>query len=136
MKNDFLNQLQQNGVCQGDHILLAVSGGVDSMVLMDLLYKAKYQFSIAHCNFCLRGADSDADQAFVESMSQYIQIPLFIKKFDTKKYDLPFPVHCSLLFGSANLCWHICSGSCFSYQRRILHENVDSAFYEGFSRGI
>tara|TARA_B100000579_G_scaffold221301_1_gene180997 strand:+ start:9922 stop:11223 length:1302 start_codon:yes stop_codon:yes gene_type:complete len=86
MKNDFLNQLQQNGVCQGDHILLAVSGGVDSMVLMDLLYKTKYQFSIAHCNFCLRGADSDADQAFVESMSQYIQIPIFIKKFDTKKY--------------------------------------------------
>ena len=86
MKKDFLNKLQKNGVSKKDHILLAVSGGVDSMVLMDLLYKTEHQFSIAHCNFCLRGVDSDHDQAFVESMSEYRKIPIFIKKFDTKKY--------------------------------------------------
>ena len=48
-----------------DRLLVAVSGGIDSMVLCDLLLKSGYVFSVAHCNFQLRGADSDNDELFI-----------------------------------------------------------------------
>lgn len=66
------------------HLLLAVSGGVDSVVLVDLVAKAGFEFSIAHCNFQLRGADSERDELFVSSLQGATEI--FIKKFDTASF--------------------------------------------------
>jgi len=66
------------------HLLLAVSGGVDSVVLVDLVAKAGFDFSIAHCNFQLRGADSERDALFVSSIPNAKEI--FIEKFDTASY--------------------------------------------------
>ncbi len=68
------------------HLLIAVSGGVDSVVLTDLLYKSGFSFSIAHCNFQLRGEESDHDEAFVKSLANQYDKPLFTQKFDTKTY--------------------------------------------------
>ena len=62
-------------------LILAVSGGVDSVVLTDLIAKAGFDFSIAHCNFQLRGADSERDELFVSSLIGATEI--FVKKFDT-----------------------------------------------------
>ena len=59
MKQIFENNLQKCGVKKTSNILLALSGGVDSMVLLDLFMKTGVSFSIAHCNFCLRGKESD-----------------------------------------------------------------------------
>ena len=70
---------------KGKKLLLAVSGGIDSMVLMRLCIEMKMDISVAHCNFSLRGDDSDADEDFVKSQTDKLQIPIFIKKFDTKK---------------------------------------------------
>ena len=70
---------------KGKKLLLAVSGGIDSMVLMRLCIEMKMDISVAHCNFSLRGDDSDADEYFVKSQTDKLQIPIFIKKFDTKK---------------------------------------------------
>lgn len=67
-------------------LLLAVSGGVDSMVLVDLCAKAGYSFSIAHCNFQLRGEESDADEALVRSLAQKYNATVQVKKFDTVAY--------------------------------------------------
>ena len=69
-------------------ILLAVSGGVDSMYL---LHRASEFFpgaalEVAHCNFALRGEESDADQAFVEEQCGKALMPLHIKRFDTSSY--------------------------------------------------
>lgn len=64
-------------------LLVAVSGGVDSMVLCDLLLAQGYHFGIAHCNFGLRGAESDQDQIWMEKYALQHQIPFFCKKFDT-----------------------------------------------------
>ncbi|MBL0356804.1 MAG: tRNA lysidine(34) synthetase TilS [Chitinophagaceae bacterium] len=69
-----------------DMLLLAVSGGIDSVVLCELCHRAGYQFVIAHCNFQLRGAESERDENFVRSLGEKYGVKVFIKKFDTEKY--------------------------------------------------
>lgn len=66
--------------------ILAVSGGIDSTVLIDLFFNAGLGFAIAHCNFQLRGEESERDEAFVKSLSEKYNKEIFIKKFETKKY--------------------------------------------------
>jgi tRNA(Ile)-lysidine synthase len=66
--------------------LLALSGGVDSMVLAHLLLKHPITFSVAHANFQLRGVDSEADQTLVEDFCKQYQIPCFVQTFDTLTY--------------------------------------------------
>jgi len=86
MKDYFLKQLKKIQVDKKSKILLALSGGVDSMVLMDLLHNTHYDFSVAHCNFCLRDKESDEDQKFIELISRSNNIECFVKKFNTKEY--------------------------------------------------
>lgn len=69
-----------------DRLLLAVSGGVDSVVLCELCKQAGYDFTIAHCNFQLRGAESERDEAFVRSLEGKYGVKVLVKKFDTEKY--------------------------------------------------
>lgn len=66
-------------------ILVAVSGGIDSVVLLDVLVRLGFQCVVAHCNFHLRGDDSDGDAQFVEALAQKYEIPLRRADFDTKK---------------------------------------------------
>ncbi|WP_460189361.1 tRNA lysidine(34) synthetase TilS [Urechidicola sp. KH5] len=67
-------------------VLATVSGGIDSMVLCDLLKKLNINFSIAHCNFNLRGEESDADEIFVAEWAKKNKIVFYRKDFDTKSY--------------------------------------------------
>lgn len=79
--------IQQHQLFQpGDKLLLAVSGGIDSVVLAYLVKEAGQQFSIAHCNFGLRGEESERDEAFVRELARTLAVPLYIRHFDTKKY--------------------------------------------------
>ena len=76
---------KENLFQQTDRLLLAVSGGVDSVVLCELCKKAGYDFSIAHCNFKLRGVSSDSDEIFVQQIAQHYNVPFYVKSFDTTK---------------------------------------------------
>lgn len=67
-------------------IILAVSGGIDSVVMLDLMIKAGYKCGIAHCNFKLRGEESDGDELFVDRLSKKYNIELFSTRFETEKY--------------------------------------------------
>ncbi|HNV66921.1 MAG TPA: tRNA lysidine(34) synthetase TilS, partial [Bacteroidales bacterium] len=67
-------------------ILLAVSGGIDSMVMAWLFREAGIEHSVAHCNFSLRGDESDGDEEFVASYARINNIPFFSKRFDTLVY--------------------------------------------------
>jgi len=67
-----------------DKVLLAVSGGVDSVVLCVLMKQADYNFGIAHCNYQLRGADSDGDVEFVKKVADFLDVSLHIQTFDTE----------------------------------------------------
>ena len=84
-----LRKLQQNlqkiPDWQNKKYLLAISGGVDSMVLADALQKLGLHFELAHCNFKLRGSDSNADQEFVEKYAKQHKIPAHIKICDVTR---------------------------------------------------
>ena len=67
-------------------ILVACSGGLDSIVLLHLLQKIGLTLGVAHCNFKLRGAHSDADLSFVETIAGNLGVPVFTTVFDTKTY--------------------------------------------------
>ena len=86
MLDQFITKLKMLNISKSSRILLALSGGVDSMVLMNLLKRGGFDFSIAHGNFCLRGKESDADQNFIEQVSVSEKNNVFIKRFRTKKY--------------------------------------------------
>ena len=75
-----------NLIAEGDKLILALSGGIDSMVLVDLLLKAKVEFVVAHCNFHLRGEESDGDERYVHDFAEKHGIQCFIKHFETEKY--------------------------------------------------
>ncbi len=69
-----------------DKLLLAVSGGVDSVALCELCKQAGFDFSMAHCNFRLRGAESERDKQFVKELAEKWGVDFYVKDFDTEKY--------------------------------------------------
>lgn len=80
----FLRYIREHNLFSREHrLLLAVSGGIDSVVLCELCHQAGFSFEIAHCNFQLRGAESEADAAFVTQMSTRYKVPFHIRTFET-----------------------------------------------------
>jgi tRNA(Ile)-lysidine synthase len=87
MFEEFIKFLKEkNLLAPGDKVLLAVSGGIDSMVMANLFKSGDFPLAIAHCNFNLRGLESDEDQRFVESISTNWKVDCFVKQFDTLAY--------------------------------------------------
>ena len=66
-----------------DRILLTVSGGVDSMVMLSLFTRSGYSVGVAHCNFQLRGAESDEDEVLVEEEAKKYGVEFYNKRFET-----------------------------------------------------
>lgn len=82
-----LSYISQNNLFgTADRLLLGVSGGKDSVLMAHLLYAAGYQFGIAHCNFCLRGKESDGDEAFTQALALQLHVPFHSISFDTAHY--------------------------------------------------
>jgi tRNA(Ile)-lysidine synthase len=67
-------------------LLVAVSGGIDSMVVLHLLQQLNYNITIAHCNFNLRGEESDGDEQFIRNYANANNINIFVTRFDTKAF--------------------------------------------------
>ena len=87
MLASFQNHLEQNfPFLWQKKIILAISGGIDSVVLAHLLHGLDIPFLMAHCNFQLRGEESEGDQRFVEALSHQLSAPLAVKRFETKAY--------------------------------------------------
>jgi tRNA(Ile)-lysidine synthase len=70
-----------------DSLLLAISGGIDSVVLAHLLKEAGYSISLAHCNFSLRGKDSERDEKFCRKVAEKLKVKFYSKKIDAKEYS-------------------------------------------------
>lgn len=87
MLQKFQNHLLHNfRFLNGKKLLLATSGGIDSMVMVHLFQQLDFEIAIAHCNFQLRGMDSFGDQNFVQNYADANNIPLFVTQFDTKAF--------------------------------------------------
>lgn len=87
MKEKIAKYIQQNQIFKKQGlILVGVSGGADSVALMLLLQELNYNIQALHCNFHLRGEESDRDEKFVLELCKQKNIPLLIKHFDTKEY--------------------------------------------------
>jgi len=71
-----------------EKVILAVSGGLDSMVMLELFSKTDFTFCIAHCDFQLRGEASDGDRQFVENYARVKNISCYIERFDTPKISV------------------------------------------------
>src|SRR3954453_11139892 len=83
---EFQNSMQNLGIAKNHRLLLAVSGGLDSVVLTSLTALSGWEFSIAHVNFQLRAQESDRDEEFVHQLADKYKKPFFCKKIDTHAY--------------------------------------------------
>ena len=79
---------QKFSFLQEKKLLIAISGGVDSVVLTHVLHQLHFDISLAHCNFNLRGIESDKDEIFVKELGNKLNLKTFTKNFDTEKYAL------------------------------------------------
>ncbi len=84
-EQQFLNHCRKRlGLTMETPILLAVSGGVDSMVMLHLFHRLHFNISVAHCNFNLRGNASEEDEKLCEKTCKILDVPFYHQKFETK----------------------------------------------------
>ena len=83
LKNHIVHQFPY---LENKKLLLATSGGLDSMVMAHLFHRLEYDIALAHCNFQLRGIESFGDQKFVQDFAEANEIPVFITQFDTQAF--------------------------------------------------
>ncbi len=88
----------------GKKLLLAISGGIDSMVLLHLFQQSKISIAMAHCNFQLRGLESFEDQKFVEDYADRNNIPFYSTVFDTNAFAEDYQV--SIQMAARELRYH------------------------------
>jgi tRNA(Ile)-lysidine synthase len=87
MLNEFNEFISRHGLHrQGDRVLLAVSGGLDSVVMTHLYHEAGYACAVTHCNFSLRDVESDEDERFVKELANRYNFPFHTRKFDTVSF--------------------------------------------------
>jgi tRNA(Ile)-lysidine synthase len=88
MLSDFIKFIAKNNlVGKNSPCLLAVSGGIDSVVMTDLFHRAGYKFDIAHVNFQLRGEESGRDEEFVRKLAGKYGVKVFVRQFETDHYS-------------------------------------------------
>jgi tRNA(Ile)-lysidine synthase len=138
MLTKFQHHIEQNFAQLKDKkLLLAVSGGVDSMVLLDLFYKLRFDICVVHCNFQLRGKESDADEMLVREICQDSYIPYFIESFDTLEFAKENKLSIQLAARKLRYDWFqeiISLGFDYVLTAHHLDDNVET-FLINFTRG-
>lgn len=87
MKLKFQNFIKKHSLLKkNESVLLGISGGIDSIAMLDLFSKSDYRIGIAHCNFNLRNEDSVKDLEFVKTIANELNIPFFSISFQTQEY--------------------------------------------------
>ncbi len=124
----FLSFLKENILLsKNDKTLIAVSGGVDSIVLAHLFHKSRLPFSIVHCNFNLRKEDSFEDEMFVKNLSLKYDVSLYIKQFDTKGYAKNHNISIQMAARNLRYDWFLYTANKNKYQNiATAHHQNDS----------
>ena len=138
MLTKFQHHIEQNFLQLKDKkLLLAVSGGVDSMVLLDLFYKLRFDICVVHCNFQLRGKESDGDEMLVRETCQDSYIPYFIESFDTLEFAKENKLSIQLAARKLRYDWFqelLSLGYDYVLTAHHLDDNVET-FLINFTRG-
>ena len=118
--------------------LLAVSGGIDSAVMAELFFKSKYSFAIAHCNFQLRGEESDSDENFVKALADKYDVPFHVKHFDTQGHAENHKVSVQMAARELRYEWLKESAGKHKFDYIVIAHNADDAietFFINLLRG-
>jgi tRNA(Ile)-lysidine synthase len=110
-----------------ENVLVTVSGGVDSSVMLDLFSKSEYRFGIAHCNFQLRGEESDDDEKFVTELSRKYKRPFHVIRFDTAKYAKENKLSVQMAARKLRYDWFEKLSQDFGYDKIATGHHVDDA---------
>ena len=122
----FKEYIESYKLCQAeDRVLVAVSGGIDSVVLLDLLIKANYNCSIAHCNFQLRANESDQDETFVRSLAEKYNIEFHTIRFDTKEYAKKLGISTQMAARELRYNWFNEIADIHAYSKIAIAHNSD-----------
>ena len=119
-------------------VLVACSGGVDSIVLSLLLKKSGISIGLAHCNFSLRGKESDADESFVIDWADRLSIPVFTETFDTKTFAKDNKLSTQMAARQLRYQWFSEVMKDFDYQYIATGHHADDdleTFFINLSRG-
>jgi tRNA(Ile)-lysidine synthase len=118
VKEAFLEHIHTNfPQLQSGHYLLAISGGVDSVTLAHLLEEANISFALAHCNFNLRGVESDTDAQFVHELAIKFGCSYHVKSFETLAYATDNGISTQMAARDLRYAW--------------FHELREMYFYDG-----
>lgn len=135
----FRNHIDQYfSFLKGKKILVACSGGLDSVVLAYLLKELNEDIGLAHCNFGLRGKESDGDQLFVVELSERWNLPVFTETFDTKKYAETNKISTQMAARDLRYQWFEEIRDDFQYDYIVTAHHADDdleTFLINFSRG-
>nr|MBI1228935.1 tRNA lysidine(34) synthetase TilS [Cytophagales bacterium] len=85
--------------------LLAISGGIDSVALAHLLHLSGFSFSMVHCNFRLRGGESDAEEQFIKALGLRLNVDVIVRHFDTAAYKLLHGVSTQMAARELRYAW-------------------------------
>ncbi len=112
----------------GEKIMLAVSGGMDSMCMAELFHSCGLSFSVAHCNFHLRGKESDGDSDLVEKWCAERNIVFYRKDFDTSAYVAEKRISVEMAARELRYVWFdkLCTG-CGTGCIAVAHNANDNA---------
>lgn len=139
MVKKFENHLHKNFPFLKDKkIVIACSGGLDSMVLADLLIKLHYGVALAHCNFSLRGSESDGDEVFVNKYGEDKQLKVYTKRFDTHAYAETHKISIQLAARELRYRWFEKLLNDFQYDYLLTAHHLDDdieTFMINLSRG-
>jgi len=119
-------------------ILVACSGGLDSVVLTQLLFQLKYNLAIAHCNFSLRGKESDEDAIFTENLADTLQIPFHSETFETKTFAKDHKLSTQMAARKLRYQWFQEVADNFKYAYILTAHHADDdleTFFINLSRG-
>ncbi len=131
--------IDAQGLCTpGDRILLTVSGGIDSVVMAHLMTAAGYDCGVAHCNFSLRGQESDDDETFVRAWAAERDLPFYFIRFDTQAYAAEHGLSIQMAARDLRYAWFRETARAEGYDRIALAHNrndVAETFLINLTRG-